>query len=191
MPIQEKPSFSSSKNQVGYFLHLKFEEKHMGAIMVTNQIGVPLEFKYSEPVTATKLHRILYGSVLDKYLHETVIRDRLAKELQSTPSYFITSYDEKEFLGALVDREMMAIQKYALPPQELKGTFTRIREREAIIELEGDAIFLRIAFSTGDEKVQQAMVAWLQEMARTMDVLEPLDRISTALTSLCGDGKLG
>jgi hypothetical protein len=33
------------------------------------------------------------------------------------------------------------------------------------------------------------MVAWLQEMARTMDVLEPLDRIMSALTSLCGDGK--
>jgi hypothetical protein len=191
MQIQEKPSFNSSKNQVGYFLHLKLEEKHMGAIMVTNQIGVPLEFKYSEPVTATKLHRILYGSVLDKYLHETVIRDRLAKELQNTPSYFITSYDEKEFLGVLADREMMAIQKYALPPQEFSGSFTRVREREAIIELEGDAIFLRLAFSTNDEAVQHTMVAWLQEMARTMDILEPLDRISTALTSLCGDGKLG
>jgi hypothetical protein len=191
MPIQEKPSFISSRNQVGYFLHLKMEEKHMGAIMVTNQIGVPLEFKYSEPVTATKLHKILYGSVLDKYLHETVIRDRLVKEMQSTPNYFITSYEEKEFLSALADREMMAIQKYALPPQEFTGTFTRIREREAIIEFEGDAIFLRLAFSTNDEKVQHAMAAWLKDIARTMDVLEPLDRISAALTSLCGDGKLG
>jgi len=172
-------------------LHLKVEEKHMGAIMVTNQIGIPLEFKYSEPVTATKLHKILYGSVLEKYLHETVIRDRLAKELQSTPSYFITSYDEKEFLGALADREMMAIQKYALPPQELAGSFTRIREKEAIVKLEDDAVFLRLAFSIDDEKLQCTMVAWLQEMARTMDILEPLDRISTALASLCGDGKLG
>jgi hypothetical protein len=191
MPIQEKPFSNSSRNQVGYFLHLKLEEKHMGAIMVTNQIGVPLEFKYSEPVTATKLHKILYGSVLDKYLHETVIRDRLAKELQSTPRYFITSYDEKDFLGALADREMMSIQRYALPPQEFSGAFNRIREREAIIELEGDAIFLRITFSTVDEQVQHDMVAWLQEIARTMDVLEPLDRISTALISLCGDGKPG
>jgi hypothetical protein len=191
MHIQEKPSLTTHRNQVGYFLHLKLEEKHMGGIMVTNQIGIPLEFKYTEPVAATKLHRILYGSVLDKYLHETVIRDRLAKELQSAPSYFITTYDEKEFLGALADKEMMAIQKYALPPQELSGSFTRIREKEAIVELEGDAIFLRLAFSTDDEKIQNAMVAWLQETARTMDVLEPLERISTALLSLCGDVKRG
>jgi hypothetical protein len=190
MPIQESPPSNSSRNQVGYFLHSKIAEKHLGAIMVTNQIGIPLEFKYSEPVTATKLHRILYGSVLDKYLHETVIRDRLAKEIQNTPKYFITSYDEKEFLGPVADRAMMAIQRYALPPPEISGAFTRIREREAIIKLEEESIFLRIAFSTGDELVQRDMIAWLQEMARTMDVLEPLDRISNALTNLCGEGNL-
>jgi hypothetical protein len=191
MLMQEKQILTPSKNQVGYFLHLKMEEKHVGAILVTNQIGIPLEFKYTDPVVATKLHKILYGSVLDKYLHETVIRDRLAKELQNVPSYFITSYDEKEFLGALADKEMMAIQKYALPPQELNGSFTRIREKEAIIELEEAAVFLRLTFSTDDEKIQHSMATWLQEMARTMDVLEPLERISTALISLCGDGKRG
>lgn len=189
MPILDKPAPTPSRNQVGYFCHLKLDEKHSGAIMVTNQIGVPLEFKYTEPVTATRLHKILYGSVLEKYLHETVIRDRLAREIQSYPNYFITSYDEKDFLGALAEKEMMAIQKFALPPQEVTGAFTRLREREAIIELEEDSLFLRIAFSTDNEEVQHAMAAWLQEIARTMDVLEPLDRIASALTSLCGDGK--
>jgi hypothetical protein len=191
MTIQDRPVAGQVRKQVGYFCHLRIDEKHMGAILVTNQIGVPLEFKYTEPVVATKLHKILYGSVLEKYLHETVIRDRLGREVHIAPDYFITSYDEKEFLGSVADREMVAIQRYNLPPAELSGPFNRIREREAVVELEDESIFLRLAFSTSDEAVQLNIVTWLQEIARTMDILEPLDRITAALTSLCGEGKRG
>jgi hypothetical protein len=189
MPIQEKQIANTSRSHIGYFRHHKIEEKHAGAILITNQIGVPLEFKYTEPVVATKLHKILYGSVLEKYLHETVIRDRLGKEVRTLPDYFITSYDEKEFLGSLADREMMAMQKCSMPRGELSGAFSRIREREAIIELEEEQLFLRVVFSTADEALQRAMASWLQEIARTMDILEPLDRIAAALTSICADGK--
>jgi hypothetical protein len=191
MQIQEKSVNTPSLKQVGYFCHLRMEEKHVGAIMVTNQIGVPLEFKYTEPVIATRLHKILYGSVLDKYLHETVIRDRLGREVRCSPNYFIAPYDEKEFLGPVADREMMAVQRYNLPREEISGLFNRIREREAIVELEEERIFLRLAFSTSDETTQHNMATWLQEIARTMDVLEPLDRITSALTSICGEPKRG
>ena len=191
MTIQEKQTPNPSRKHIGYFCHFKIDEKHMGGILVTNQIGVPLEFKYTEPVAATRLHKILYGSVLEKYLHETVIRDRLGREIRTLPSYFITSYDEKEYLGQVADREMVAIQKCKLPPGEISGAFNRIREREAIIELEEDSEFLRLAFSTSDEAIQLNIVAWLQEIARTMDILEPLARITAALDSICGDGKKG
>ncbi len=191
MNVQEKQVNSPARKQIGYFCHLKMDEKHMGGILITNQIGVPLEFKYTEPVTATRLHKILYGSVLDKYLHETVIRDRLGREVRALPNFFITGYDEKEFLGPIADREMVAIQKCNLPPGDISGPFTRIREREAIIELEEDREFLRLAFSTSDEMLQLNIVAWLQENARTMDILEPLDRITAALNSICGEGKRG
>ena len=189
MPIEEKQPVNPSKSQVGYFSYLRIDEKHVGAILVTNQIGVPLEFKYTEPVVATRLHKILYGSVLEKYLHETVIRDRLGREVRATPNFFIAPYDEKEYLGPIAGREMMAIQKYAGPPGEISGPFNRIREREAIVELEEEPVFLRLSFSTSDESTQRSMAAWLQEIARTMDILDPLDRITSALTNLCGDRK--
>jgi hypothetical protein len=189
MTIQERQVINPSQKQVGYFSHLRINEKHIGAILVTDQIGVPLEFKYTEPVVATKLHRILYGTVLEKYMHETVLRDRLGREIRTSPNYFITPYDEKEFLGSIADREMMAVQKCVAPLGEFSGPFNRIRECEAIVELEEEPLFLRLAFSTADETIQRKMVAWIQEMAHTMDVLEPLDRITSALTSLCGDGK--
>jgi len=188
MSEQAKNTNEQRHKQVGYFCHLKVDEKHMGGILVTNKVGIPLEFKYTEPVVATKLHKILYGSVLEKYLHETVIRERLAAEIRTRPDYFIVPYDEKEFLGSVAEREMVAIQKYNMPPGELSGPFTRIRENEAVIELEEDSILLRLAFSTPDETTQHNIAAWLQEIALTMNLLEPMDRITSALKSICGDG---
>jgi hypothetical protein len=186
---EEKTTTGRNGKKIGYFCHLKAGEKHMGGILITSQVGVPLEFKYVEPITATRLHRILYGSVLEKYLRETIIRDRLGGEIRQLPDYFIASYDEKEFLGPVAGREMVAVQKYNLPPGEMSGPFTRIRDREAVIELEEDSVFLRLAFSTSDETVQHNIAAWLQETSLTMDLLEPLDRITSALTEICGEGK--
>jgi hypothetical protein len=190
MASQDRQVFLQARKNVGYFCHLRLDEKHMGAILVTNQIGVPLEFKYTEPVTTTKLHKILYGSALDRYVHETVIRDRLAHEVRTETDYFIVSYLDKDFLGQIAGKEMIALQRLTMGSGETAGPFTRLRDREAIIQLdEGPA--LRIAFSTADDVIQHNMVTWLQEISRTMDILEPLERVANALKALCGDEKRG
>jgi len=186
MAIQEKPVPTPSRRQVGYFCHLALEQKHLGGALVTNQVGVPVEFKYTEPVTTTRLHKILYGASLDRFLHETVIRDRLSREVRAIPDYFIAPYEEKEFLGPMAGKEMMAVQSFPAGQRESTGPFTRVRDREAIIELE-DGPALRIAFSTADDALQRSMVTWLQELARTMDILEPLERVANALRMLCGN----
>ena len=190
MPVPEKQPTNAARKQVGYFCHLRIGEKHLGGILVTNQIGVPLEFKYTEPVTASELHKILYGPVLDKYIHETVLLDRLVRDVRTEPDYFIAPYEEREFLSSVAGKEMMAIQRFKAAPGEISGAFTRIRDREAIVELEEGPV-LRLAFSTSDDSQQHAMVAWLQDLGRTMDILEPLDRVATALRSLCGEEKRG
>jgi hypothetical protein len=186
----DKQKITSSRRQIGYFCCTTLGEKHLGAVLITNQIGVPIEFKYTEPVVATKFHRILYGQVLDRYLHETVIRERLAQEIGSQADYFITSYEEKDFLGLIAGKEMLAIQRYQLPPGEFPGTFARLRETEAIVQIE-DGPSLRVAFSTADHSAQHNSVTWLQEVSRTMDILEPMDRILAALKNLCGEEKRG
>jgi hypothetical protein len=173
---------------IGFFYHLRLNDRHMGGILVTDRIGIPLEFKYTEPVTATRLHKILYGRTLERYLHETVIRDRLGKELQTDPEFFLTPYEDREYLGMLAGREMFAVQLHKFTPGESHGSFMRLREREAIVEIE-DGPSLRLAFSTPDERLQQSMAARLQEIGRTMDVLEPLERVASALAALCGDGR--
>jgi len=184
MAIQERQGTNTNRRTIGYFCHYGAGRKHIGGILVTNQIGVPLEFKYTEPVATTKLHQILYGASLERYLHESVIRDRLGQEIKSEPDYFITGYDEREFLGPIAGKQAMAVQAVQPEFRESGGPFTRLRESEALVDLE-EGPSLRLAFSTPDDAVQRNMVMWLHELSRTMDVLEPIERIVKALKMLC------
>jgi hypothetical protein len=186
MPTPEREVRNSLQREVGYFCHYAQEGKHMGGILVTNEIGVPLEFKYTEPLAMNRLQKTLYGAVLDRYLHQTVIRDSLARELHSDPRYFITGYEEKEYLGTLAGREMIALQEVRPGASESGASLTRTRDREAVIMTE-DGPGLRAAFSTSDEALQEEMIGWLQGVARNMDLLEPLERIKAALKMLVGD----
>jgi len=174
------------RREVGYFCHYTQEGKLLGGILVTNEIGVPLEFKYTEPIAMNRLQKTLYGAALDRYLHETVIRDSLARELQSDPKYFITGYDEKEYLGTLAGRAMVALQEVRPGASESGASLTRPKDREAVI-MTDDGIGLRAAFSTSDEALQEEMISWLQNVALTMDLLEPLERVRVALKMLVSD----
>jgi hypothetical protein len=187
MPTPEREVQDSPQRKVGYFCHYAQDGKHTGGILVTNEIGVPLEFKYTEPLAMNRLQKTLYGAVLDRYLHETLIRDSLARELQSDPRYFITGYEEKEYLGTLAGRAMIALQEVRPGSSESGASLTRTRDREALIMTEDGPPGLRAAFSTSDEALQEEMIGWLQGVARTMDLLEPLERVKAVLKMLVGD----
>ena len=186
MPTQELEAKTPSAQQVGYFCHLGLEGRHLGGILVTNEIGVPLEFKYTEPIALNRLQRTLYGAALERYLHETVTRDPLARELHSDPKCIIAGFEEKEYLCTFAGREMIALQGIRSASSETGGAFARSREA-LIMTDEGHG--LRAAFSTSDEAVQQDIIAWLQGISRTMDLLEPLERLKAALRMLAGDEK--
>ncbi len=188
MPSNERDDRSVPQQGVGYYCQLGSDGKHIGAMLVTNRIGVPLEFKYTEPVTVTRLQKILYGAVLDRYLQETLLRECLARELSSYPEYFITDFDTKEYLGTLAGREMIAIQEVR---PALKGQTQPVaiaRSRESIVEIE-DGPTMRVAFSTSDDTVRQVIIGWLKEVAKTMDVVEPIERVKAALRAILVEGR--
>lgn len=186
MPAPEHEVKTTLTQQVGYFYHLAADGRYLGGILVTNGIGVPLEFKYTEPITLNRLQRTLYGAALERHLHETVTRDPLARDLNSDPRYILTGFEEKEYLRTFAGREMIAVQGIRSASSEPGGPLARSRDREALIVTD-EGPGLRAAFSTSDEAVQQEMIAWLQGLSRTMDLLEPLERIRAALRMLVGD----
>ena len=40
----------------------------MGGLLLTDESGIPLDFRYVEPITPTKLQAVLYGKALESHL---------------------------------------------------------------------------------------------------------------------------
>jgi len=176
------------KNSVGYLLSLAVADNvFMGGAMVTDSYGLPLEFRYTEPVRATKLQRVLYGDVLETYIHTDVILANLLERLEQKPPLFLVS--DSAFLSAL-DRRGRTVawlaETHGTPLKE-HGTIQDISATEFLVQLESATApaRVRIAPSTGEGALDKtAIAALIAEAATNMDILEPLRRVEAAVRLL-------
>jgi hypothetical protein len=54
---------------------------YIGGLMVTDRHGLPLEFRYTEPIQPSKIQQVLYGQVLNSYIKREVILETLLKNI--------------------------------------------------------------------------------------------------------------
>ena len=69
--------------------------------MVTDASGLPVDFRYTDPVTPTRLQRALYGNVLDRYLRAEVVLRTLLDALDAPPSLLLV--DDPDLLDEPID----------------------------------------------------------------------------------------
>ncbi|HNX97400.1 MAG TPA: hypothetical protein PKK12_06945, partial [Candidatus Aminicenantes bacterium] len=63
--------------KIGYLSGIRVDDQFIGGVMITDSTGIPLEFKYTEPIRPTRIHQIIFGRVLERYIHEEVIKKNL------------------------------------------------------------------------------------------------------------------
>src|SRR3569833_1144184 len=110
---------TTPKLTVGYVLSLCMAENvFMGGAMVTDAHALPLEFRYTEPVRATKLQRVLYGDVLEKYIQCDVIAGSVVGRLEQKPDLLIVS--DANLLPALDNGKFKVVMISPTRPNPLK-----------------------------------------------------------------------
>ena len=67
--------------KLAYFVVMKEGASYLGGLLLTDTSGIPLDFRYTEPITPTKLQTVLYGRALEPYLKGEIIQKTLLKEL--------------------------------------------------------------------------------------------------------------
>ncbi len=171
--------------KVGYFSRRKIEDVYIGAVMVTDHLSIPIEFKYTEPIRPTRIHKIIFGKVLEKYIGEDVIKKNLMKELKQVPSILFVT--DLELLGEdPVNRvPMVALQTTSLPGLSAAGEFQRIKEREIIIQPLTSTHPLKVTFFSPEPDVQERVMNILRSFVDKFDIYEPFHRVENALKSLC------
>lgn len=168
-----------------YLITLHEGGAYLGGIMVTDDHGIPLDFKYTVPVTPTKVQRIIYGSVLEQYIRNHVVIGALAKEMSQQPSFFVVPQHQLfEVEEANKEMNLIAMQRTQFNPME-KGSVNRSKDNECLLQGWQDANPLRIMFGNMPAEQQEMVITDLIELSRRMDLAEPLDRLEQALKTLC------
>ncbi len=182
------------KPVVGYLVSVAIADNvFMGGAMVTDIYGLPLEFRYTEPVKATKLQRVLYGEVLEKYIQTDVILANILDNLEQKPAVYVVN--DAQFLTAVEGKGRTAIwlgEARSTPLAEV-GATTTVSEDEVLLQVTSTGSPIRVKFSPsghGETPPQTRMTKQVEilksltDAARTMDVLEPMRRVDKALKLL-------
>lgn len=177
---------ASGKAGIGYVLSLVVSENvFMGGAMVTDPQGLPLEFRYTDPVRATKLQRVLYGDVLEKYIHCDVIGANLISRLEHKPDLVLVADPALlPALGAPTRKTALLLPGRVSPLKEY-GAVQDVSETEFFVQLtdSGSPVRVRVAPSASGA-VKAETIRLLLEVGRTMNPLEPLSRVEAAVRLL-------
>jgi hypothetical protein len=151
---------------------------YAGGLMVTDEAGLPLDFRYTDPITPTRLQRALYGGALDRYLKADVVARTLLKAVEQPPTVLLV--EDEHLLDALAAECPVAMvagtrQPSIGPP----GTVRADPPARLLVQAaDGDGP-LRVTLA--DDRAGEGIAAALVELGRRMDPLEPAERVRAAL----------
>ncbi len=173
---------------------------YIGGVMVTDSRGLPLEFRYTEPIQPTKIQQILYGQVLSNYIKREVILETLLKSVESKFKCLLVQ-DEHLLNYPAKGYTIVRISETKSSPIGSVGQIQEISPTELMLQTSQEGSPLRIHLAkplaspakdtaNSDEaeappSPQQNSAELLIEAGQSMDVHEPLKRIEKALEIIC------
>ena len=172
--------------KLAYFVVMKEGASYLGGLLLTDTSGIPLDFRYTEPITPTKLQTVLYGRALEPHLKGEVIQKTLLKELKTAPDLLVLP--ASELAGGWSGEAkcpVLAVQKTQEPPLARQGEVFRVSPRELLLQVTEGAAPLRGIFASCVDLASQDQAAQkLLEAGYHMDLVEPLERVTAALQAL-------
>ncbi|EKE04276.1 MAG: hypothetical protein ACD_20C00090G0016 [uncultured bacterium] len=168
-------SYSSSTN--GY----------VGAVLITDYKGFPLEFRHTDPITPTKIQQVLYGKGLEKYVKVDVILDSLLKVLSSRISILLVQDDDLlEFKTA--DVAIIRVSSTKSPPLSQPGEISKVKASEYLLQTSHSNNPVRLQFNShfnceGEEF--NSIIQTLTNAGKFMDIDEPINRVHKTLELVC------
>lgn len=166
----------------------------IGGLMVTDGRGLPVEFRYTEPIQPTKIQQVLYGQVLSAYIKREVILETLLKNIESKFKCLLVE-DEHLVDYPAKGYSVVRIAVTKSSPIGAVGKTQTIAPGESLLQVTAEGSPIRIhlgkgAAGEGDAAPTSAepsseLTSLLLEAGEGMDIAEPLKRIEKALEIIC------
>ncbi len=174
---------------------------YIGGLMVTDTRGLPLEFRYTEPIQPSKIQQVLYGQVLSAYIKREVVLETLLKNIESKFKCLLVE-DEQMLDYSTKGHAIVRLVATKSAPLGPVGKTQDMAPGELLLQVNPEGSPVRVYLGkakapvTPDDPVLSNpvgantdsgtdLIAMLLEAGKTMDVTEPLRRIEKALEIIC------
>ncbi len=167
---------------LGYFKMYTEKEMYLGGLMVVDHRGIPVEFKYTDTIKPSKLQKVLYGGVLEKYLKEEVIIGNLIEKLEIRPEVYVVDKLENMVLNKFVKEQVMLLKETPNKSLDNPGDYQFLKDDEAVYQVDESNQPIRIQFKEGKG---EELFNMLNSFGLEGNLIEPFKRVEEALRLIC------
>ena len=165
------------------------EESWSGGLLVTDRRGLPLDFRYVEPIHPSRLQKLIYGSALKRYLLLDAIAATLLKAANPNAEWIFTSDPMLLELNGEISGRFVAIGNGEKKPLNGVGEWRAEGAGNIILQIRPTGPPVQLVFEASSEKETEKIAQELSELSHDMDFAEPLDRVGEALIEICRNGR--
>jgi hypothetical protein len=155
----------------------------IGAILVTDDLGMPQEFRVTYPVKPTNLQKRLYGDSLHVHVGVTLCGEPLYKALQNKPELLIVSNRQYLPLSTTVNSAVAYVKRvgdsFMVDKDGEKTSKQSIHSKSG--RFQPVQVYLPLDY---DEQKRKNSIALLEKYFQGIDIIEPFERIKSALEAL-------
>ena len=156
------------------------ERTFRGAALITDGETKPLEFRCTAPLRPSALQRLLYGSSLLPTASIDLIGLPLVKAIQSEPDLYIVQDRALLELRPHVEKPVVLLERGEVLTSESQEEEEPVRMGSS----SGKFDSVVVSCYRGYENEREACSKSLEEIFARVDLMEPFQRISTALAEV-------
>ena len=171
--------------KIAYFEVAIEGENYVGGIMITDIRGIPIEFKYTDSIKPTKIQKVLYGAVLEKYLREEIIIKNLIGKLETKPDIYIIDDNKNIELEKYVKKNVILVKSTQLKEFNNIKDKKDINESEMLFQMNLGESPVRLLFGEKGILKKEEIIEILTQEKANINLIEPLERMREALKMLC------
>lgn len=155
----------------------------IGAILVTDDLGMPQEFRVTFPVKPTNLQKRLYGESLPVHIGVTLCGEPLYNALKNKPELLLVSHRIFLPLSAKVNSEVVHVRRVGEAiVVDREGVTT---PEKNIHSKSGRFQPIQVFYPPNyNEQEQEETTILIEKYFQGIDLIEPFDRIKSALEAL-------
>lgn len=156
-----------------------------GGLLVTDDHGLPIDFRYVEPIRPTRIQKLIYGDSLKRYLLLDAIAGTLLKAANPRADWLFTPNMLLLDMETRVSGRLVVIGNGEKEPFNETGAWKIERPGEIALQVAQTGPPVRLTFKARNEEETETVARELCRLTDQLDFTEPLRRVESALKEIC------